>query len=213
LVVSGEHGFDEGDVDAADGAALRSQVSCAVLGLVIEKPSHGYEIARRFETRFGGFLSAQRSAVYSALKGLSSAGLIEKMPGQSSTGVRRGAKAGASYRATARGARAYRRLLAERVQNDPYRAEMLGRMILAGVHSVDAALDFLEHFEQGCIQQAKQLALPAATEASVVGGVSGLVERLLTEERRGVIDSDLAWITRARAELRALRDGDDGGRA
>ncbi|HEX5853515.1 MAG TPA: PadR family transcriptional regulator [Solirubrobacteraceae bacterium] len=205
--MSGEHGFDEGDVDVADSAALRSQVSCAVLGLVIEKPSHGYEIARRFEVRFGAFLSAQRSAVYSALKGLRAAGLIEKMPGQSSTGVRRGAKPGASYRATARGARAYRRLLAERVQNDPSRAEMLGRMILAGVHSVEAALDFLDHFEQGCVQQAKQLALSAGGETSDVGGVSGLVERLLIEERRGVIDADLAWITRARAELRALRDG------
>lgn len=204
--MSGEQGFEEGDVDAADAAALRSQVSCAVLGLVIEMPSHGYELGLRFDVRFGAFLSAQRSAVYSALKSLSRAGLIEKMPGQSSTGARRGAKAGPSYRATARGARAYRRLLAERVQNDPSRAEMLGRMILAGVHSVEAALDFLEHYEQGCIQQAKLLAVPDVGEESDAGGVSGLVGRLLIEERRGVIDADMAWITRARAELRALRD-------
>jgi DNA-binding PadR family transcriptional regulator len=205
VAVGGEHGFDEEVVDVAAVAALRSQVSSAVLGLVIEKPSHGYEIAQRFELRFGAFLNTQRSAIYAALRSLKDAGLIEKMAGASTTSARRGAKAGASYRATARGARAYRRLLAERVRSDPSRAEMLGRMMLAALHSVDAALDFLVQFEQGCVQAAKQLALPAASEASG-GEVAGLVERLLIEERRGVIDADLAWIARARAELRALQE-------
>ncbi len=98
---------------------LRSQVACAVLGLVIEKPSHGYEIGQRFDRRFGGFLSVGRSSIYAALASLMDAGLIEKMAGRSTTGVSRGAKAGASYRATAPGARAYREWLAERVRNDP----------------------------------------------------------------------------------------------
>lgn len=203
-VASGDHVFEERDTDLAASAALRSQLACAVLGLVIEKPSHGYEIGQRFEARFGEFLSAGRSAIYAALGSLMEAGLIEKMSGRSTTGVRQGAKAGAPYRATAHGACAYRGWLAERVRNDPQRVEMLGRMTLAGVQSVEAAVDFIARYEQECVREAQTLARPSAIEESESDGVPGVVERLLIEERRRMIDAQLAWISYARAELRAV---------
>lgn len=210
MAVPGEHVMQERRADPASSAVLRSQVACAVLGLVIEKPSHGYEIGQRFERRFGGFLSVGRSSIYAALGSLMDAALIEKMSTRSTTGVSRGAKAGASYRATASGARAYRSWLAERVRNDPQRVEMLGRMTLAGVHSVEAALDFIGRYEHECVREAQELARPGDSAASACGGISGLVERLLIEERRRIIDAQLAWITYARAELRAVRSGSPG---
>jgi DNA-binding PadR family transcriptional regulator len=200
-----QHVFEEQDPDPAGSAALRSQVACAVLGLVIEKPSHGYEIGQRFDGRFGAFLSAGRSSIYAALGTLMDAGLIEKMSGRSTTGVRRGAKAGAPYRATARGARAYRAWLAERVRTDPQRVEMLGRMTLAGVHSIEAAVDFIASYEQECVREAQELARPTRSPTPESSGVAGVVERLLIEERRRMIDAQLAWITYARAELRAVQ--------
>jgi DNA-binding PadR family transcriptional regulator len=193
--------------DPAGSAVLRSQVVCAVLGLVIEKPSHGYEIGQRFERRFGGFLSIGRSSIYAALTSLMEAELIERMSGCSKTGVSRGAKAGAPYRATAYGARAYRAWLAERVRSDPQRVEMLGRMALAGVRSVDAALEFIARYEQECVREAQDLARPADGEAGGAGELSGVLARLLVEERRRMIDAQLAWITYARAELRAMHAG------
>src|SRR5580700_2521510 len=195
MAVAGEHVLEERGADPAGSAALRSQVACAVLGLVIEKPSHGYEIGQRFEGRFGAFLNAGRSSIYAALGTLMDAGLIEKMPGRSTTGVRRGAKAGAPYRATARGARAYRSWLAERVRNDPQRVEMLGRMTLAGVHSVEAALYFIGRSERVCIREAQELSRPLDAVDVERGDISRLVERLLIEERRRMIDAQLAWIT------------------
>lgn len=210
-VVPGEHVLEERGVDLAGSAALRSQVACAVLGLVIEKPSHGYEIGQRFEGRFGDFLNAGRSAIYAALGSLMEAGLIEKMSGRSTTGVRQGAKAGAPYRATARGARAYREWLAERVRNDPQRVEMLGRMMLAGVQSIDAAVDFIARYEQQCVREAQTLALPDRSVMPDSLGICGVVERLLIDERRRMIDAQLAWITYARAELRAAESGSAGG--
>ncbi len=92
--VRGEHVLEERGADPAGSAVLRSQVVCAVLGLVIEKPSHGYEIGQRFERRFGGFLSVGRSSIYAALASLMEAALIEKMSGRSTTGVSRGARRG-----------------------------------------------------------------------------------------------------------------------
>lgn len=207
MAVPGEQVLEERGAEPADIAVLRSQVACAVLGLVIEKPSHGYEIGQRFERRFGGFLSVGRSSIYAALASLMDAALIEKMAGRSTTGVSRGAKAGASYRATPRGARAYRGWLAERVRNDPQRVEMLGRMMLAGVHSVEAALDFIAGYERECVREAQELERPGESARSGCGGISGLVERLLIEERRRMIDAQLAWITYARAELRAMGTG------
>lgn len=204
MAAPGEQVLDERGADSASNAVLRSQVACAVLGLVIEKPSHGYEIGQRFDRRFGGFLSVGRSSIYAALGSLMDAGLIEKMSGRSTTGVSQGAKAGASYRATARGARAYRALLAERVRNDPQRVEMLGRMTLAGVHSVEAALDFIGRYERECIREAQELSRPIDGEVDN-GDISGVVERLLIEERRRMIDAQLAWIAYARAELRSVR--------
>jgi DNA-binding PadR family transcriptional regulator len=205
VAVPGEQILEERGEDPAGGGVLRSQVACAVLGLVIEKPSHGYEIGQRFERRFGRFLSVGRSSIYAALASLMDAGLIEKMSGRSTTGVSRGAKAGACYRASPSGARAYRGWLAERVRNDPQRVEMLGRMTLAGVHSVDAALDFIASYEHECVREAQELERPGESAPAGRAGVAGLVERLLIEERRRMIDAQLAWITYARAELRAMR--------
>jgi DNA-binding PadR family transcriptional regulator len=205
MAVSGEHVLEERGADVASSAVLRSQVACAVLGLVIEKPSHGYEIGQRFERRFGRFLSVGRSSIYASLGSLMDAGLIEKMSGRSTTGVSQGAKAGSSYRASARGARAYRSWLAERVRNDPQRVEMLGRMTLAGVRSFDAALDFIGRYERECVREAQELARHDGVEPSDYGGLSAVVERLLIEERRRMIDAQLAWISYARAELRGAR--------
>jgi DNA-binding PadR family transcriptional regulator len=204
VAVPGEQLLEQGGADLTGSAALRSQVACAVLGLVIEKPSHGYEIGQRFERRFGGFLRVGRSSIYAALGTLVDAGLIEKVSARSNTGVSQGAKAGACYRATARGARAYRGWLAERVRNDPQRVDMLGRMTLAGVHSVEAALDFIARYEQECVDEARELARPSGSAPSDCAGISELVERLLIEERRRMIDAQLAWITYARAELRSV---------
>jgi DNA-binding PadR family transcriptional regulator len=214
VAVSGDHVLQVRGGDSREepstSAVLRSQVVCAVLGLVIEKPSHGYEIGQRFERRFGEFLSVGRSSIYAALGSLMDAELVEKLSPRSNTGVARGAKAGASYRATAHGARAYRGWLADRVRNDPQRVAMLGRMALACVHSVEAAMDFIARYEQECVREAQELARPGAGAAGGEDGLSAVLERLLVEERRRMIDAQLAWITYARAELRAVHPRDAG---
>ena len=151
--------------------------------------------------RFGGFLSVGRSSIYAALARLMEAGLIEKMSAARPPASAAGPRPGASYRATARGARAYRGWLAERVRNDPQRVEMLGRMTLAGVQSVEAALDFIGRYERECVREAQELSRPINGAVAGRGDISGVVERLLVEERRRMIDAQLGWITYARAEL------------
>jgi DNA-binding PadR family transcriptional regulator len=203
--VDGQIREDRG-LEQRASSVLRSQVACAVLALVIERPSYGYEIARRMEERFDGILSAGRSksSVYSALTALSEAGLTEKLPpGRARTGARQGAKAGPSYRATALGARTYRAWLAERVQQDPDRLDMLGRMALVGVNSAEAALEFIEHYEQQSVSQAKALIAPpdGGTDTE---GFPELMGRLMMEEQRRMLDAKLGWSALARAEIRGF---------
>jgi hypothetical protein len=76
-------------------------------------------------------------------------------------------------------------------------------MTLAGVHSVEAAVDFIGRYEQECVREAQELARPQRSDGVVSFGIAGVVERLLIEERRRMIDAQLAWISYARAELRA----------
>jgi DNA-binding PadR family transcriptional regulator len=187
------------------GGTLKSEVACAVLGLVIEKPSYGYEIWQRFDPRFGGFLQAGKSMIYSVLTSLAAAGLIEEMVGIESVGVKRGAKPGPSYRATRQGARAYRRRVAERLRGDPQRAEMLGRLVLAGINGIEAALELLDRYEEQCLLELQEMAPPAPNAPwRARSEVSRLVERLILEEGRRTIDAQLKWVDYARAELRAF---------
>jgi len=75
-------------------------------------------------------------------------------------------------------------------------------MTLAGVHSVEAAVDFIARYEQECFARPRSSPSAAQRRGAVVR-IAGVVERLLIEERRRMIDAQLAWISYARAELRA----------
>ncbi len=182
---------------------LRSPVARAVLGLVIEKPSHGYEINQRFRARFGPFLQAERSSIYRTLSRLARDGLIERMPLDEVPVARRGAKVGPSYRATADGARAYRASLADEVRTNPQSADVMGRLMLAAMISIDAAFDFVHSYEQKCLQDAKALTPPPNQEGTPE--LVGLVQRLLLDRERRALDADLDWLRYAKDELRAER--------
>jgi DNA-binding PadR family transcriptional regulator len=58
---------------------MRSAVNWAVLGLVIERPSYGYELFQRLERRYGGVLDPPISQIYAALNALERASLIEPL--------------------------------------------------------------------------------------------------------------------------------------
>src|SRR5271168_3961392 len=62
---------------------MRSPVNWALLGLVIERPSYGYELVKRFQREYEDVLPlSSESHVYTALKALERRGLIEETPGK-----------------------------------------------------------------------------------------------------------------------------------
>ena len=175
------------------GQRGRAPVGAAVLALVIEKPSYGYEVWQRFEERFGDVLEVGSSRIYQVVNALLDDGLIEPVPG-GEAGSRRQPKP--CYRATELGAREHRRWLAEDLRDDPLRAELRRRLLAVGGDDAATLLEIVDRYEQACLDEMARLGHARAETAAAVR------DRLLAEERRLALEARMKWIMFARRQLR-----------
>jgi DNA-binding PadR family transcriptional regulator len=169
---------------------LRSSVKAAVLSLVIEKPSYGGEVGRRFERRYGGYLGSGAQHVYRALDELEAEGLVEPMhlereyPGQPTDG----------YRATKEGAQRYRGWLREPVPiNARTRHEVMIRLASTRPEDLETAERLLDVYQHAVLEELRKSAPPPGASST---------EQLIDEERRTVGDARLRWVDRARGMVR-----------
>jgi DNA-binding PadR family transcriptional regulator len=181
---------------------MRSMVSWALLGIVIERPSYGYELAVRFERTYAEALEiSNRSHIYSALDSLTRRRLIEieEETGTQDTIEVEAASGGrhpkAHYRATAEGVRSHREWLVSQLKAERERSRLFG--IQLAMLPPRAALEVIERYEQTALHNGAQNA-PNTKESE------DLAERLVAEEERLAVDARLAWVAYARRELRAL---------
>jgi DNA-binding PadR family transcriptional regulator len=193
---------------------MRSAVNWAVLGLVIERPSYGYELFQRLERRYGGVLDPPISQIYAALNALERAELIEPLPEAESAAAADEALRPAKrqpkvhYRATASGARAFREWIAEQMRDDPRHVELLRRIAgtaAAGLDRAGTMRALVDAYERACVEEASMLPLPPKRDAGSPAAAAGeLVERLVLAARRGLLDAHFAWIAYARKEIEAF---------
>jgi DNA-binding PadR family transcriptional regulator len=194
---------------------MRSAVNWAVLGLVIERPSYGYELFQRLERRYVGVLDPPISQIYAALNALERAALIEPQPEkerahQPDDALRPAARRQPKvhYRATASGARAFREWVAEQMRDDPRHVELLRRIAgtaAAGLDRTGTMRSLVDAYERACVEEASQLPLPPARDGATPAAAAGeLVERLVLAARRGLLDAHFAWIAYARKEIEAF---------
>lgn len=181
-------------------AKLRPSAKLAVLGLVLERPSYGYELVARFTRAFSEQPWEWRvspQAVYGALNDLERDSLIEPI---AVTGERWEDSAQRRqrqhYRVTGDGARVMRGWLAEPMTSNPSREELLIRLRFSDA-SDEALRTLLRQHAEACLEELERIgASPAHTR----------VQRLVKEDRRLAVQARLSWIDYARAELRG-RDG------
>jgi DNA-binding PadR family transcriptional regulator len=189
--------------DAGIGA-MRSPVNWAVLGLMIERPSYGYEILQRFERNYGELLKlSSPSQIYTALDSLVDRGMIEATSEPSPSVASRQPRL--HYRATEEGVRRYQEHLVDQAEEDRRRSSLFARELAA--LAPEAALAVLDRYEQLCLAQATK-ARPGDgdAESAALDTSTTLADRLAAEEERLSTEAKLPWVDYARRELRAIAD-------
>lgn len=168
---------------------MRSSVNAAVLSLVIERPSYGGEIGRRFEERYDGLFDSRPQHMYKALDDLEAEGLIEPWPVEDEHGFER-----EGYRATAKGARGYQAWLRSRIRpSKRVREEILIRFASTRPEDTETVEYLLDRYQESV------MALAAVPRVRT----ENLVVRALDKERQTMVEGTLRWIAWARDELRS----------
>jgi len=176
---------------------MRSPVNWALLGLVIQRPSYGYELIQRFERTYGDALElSSPSQIYTALDTLVKRGLIEELPGEESHGVVRQPKP--HYRATRDGVDGYREWLISQTEADRRRARLFAHQL--AMLAPQDALSVLERYEAACLEDAC-VAPPASGDETALDRSVALAERLAREDERLAVGARLEWIEYARRQL------------
>ena len=169
---------------------MRAGTKYAVLGLLLEQPSYGYEVLVRFRRAFDAARwEITPQGLYASLDRLERDGLIEPVDAGDRYASRRQPKT--AYRVTSSGEDELQAFLATPMSADASRAELLVRLQCVGSHDVEALVRLLDGHEQACLD-----------ELGRDGAGDSLVERLALEERRLRIQAQLMWIDFARRELR-----------
>jgi|HubBroStandDraft_2_1064218.scaffolds.fasta_scaffold05379_3 DNA-binding PadR family transcriptional regulator len=186
----------------AQAGPMHSQVNWALLGLVIERPSYAYELARRFERTYEGVLTLSSvSHAYTALAALRERALIEELPG-----TRVGRQPKPHYQATAKGLEDYGEWLVGQVDEDLRRQRLFVLALATFTRDPLAALEILTRYEQACLAEAGCMPV-TPREAVCAGDTQALAARLLAEESRLALGAKLAWVEYARRELSVLAGG------
>lgn len=185
---------------AASG--LRSPVGWALLGLVIQRASYGYELMQRFERTYGDALELSSvSQIYASLDTLERHGLIDMLTPAPPAEVGRQPKL--RYRATAEGVRAYRAWLISQLDDRRKRSHLF--VVQLAMLPPREALAVIAECERDCLAHARRAKPPRTTPAEAESDASaGLAARLLLEQDRLAAEGKLAWIEYARRELIAL---------
>ncbi len=186
---------------ARQPAPMQSAVQSALLGLVIERPSYGYELARRFEHTYGELLHLSApSYIYTALDALRRRALIEEVPGVSAQRLPK-----PHYQVTEKGRIAYRDHLLAQMLASERRRHLFFRELAVLAHEPEAALEIIEIFEHEYLNAAK---VPPLRFSGPRDTPAAFAAELAAEERRLGIDGTLAWLDQARRRLKALAEQD-----
>jgi DNA-binding PadR family transcriptional regulator len=178
---------------------MRSPVNWALLGLIIERPSYAYDLAQRFERRYGTALPLSNIGhIYTALGALGGRSLIEEIPG-----TREGRQPKPHYKATARGVTEYREWLVGQVGEDRRRNQLFVLALGALTNEPEQVLDVMASYEQAWLSEGMRTPIthePDRTSDSA----AALLGRLIDEENRLAVGGKLAWTEYARQEFKKL---------
>jgi DNA-binding PadR family transcriptional regulator len=174
---------------------MRSAVNWAVLGLLIERPTYVYDLAQRFERRYGSALALSNIGhAYTALGALEGRGFVQEIPG-----TREGRQPKPRYRATPAGRHAYRDWLVALAREEGRRRRLLVLALGALADEPAQVLDALGDCERAWL--ADGMATDIAGGGAAAAEHPALLARLLAEQDRLAVGAQLEWVQFAREQL------------
>jgi DNA-binding PadR family transcriptional regulator len=177
----------------------------AVLGLVIERPGYGYQLAQRLEERFGSSGFAP-SGVYSALDQLSRDEFV-RSAGEMGAGPARRAAPRMIYEATEQGVEHFEAWMLGSSPAPPLRDELHMKIALCRPRNLSRLIDMVYGQELACMAQLRDLKQLAGEEAAGESQEWARMMRVLARDAEiAMWQARIEWLQAARELLERLRE-------
>jgi DNA-binding PadR family transcriptional regulator len=176
----------------------------AVLGLVIERPGYGYQLAQRLDERFGSSGFAP-SGVYSALDQLSRDDLV-RSAGEMGAGPARRAAPRTIYEATEEGVDHFEAWMLDPSPAPPLRDELHMKIALCRPRNLPRLIEMVAGQEQVCLGRLQDLKRLTQEAPGASRDWSALMRLLAAEAEVAFWNSRIEWLQNARELLEQLRD-------
>lgn len=177
----------------------------AILGLVIERPGYGYQLAQRLDERFGSSAFAP-SGVYFALDQLSRDQFV-RAAGEIGPGPARRAAPRMIYEATEEGVEHFESWLLGSSPTPPLRDELHMKIALCRPGSLPRLIDLIYGQELAC--RGRLCDIKRSSEGEPAGHVqewSRLMRRLARDAEIALWNARIDWLRSARELLEGLPD-------
>jgi DNA-binding PadR family transcriptional regulator len=134
----------------------------AVLGLMIDRPSYGYNLQQQISERLG-FLGLAESTVYKTLERLELDGWVEEVGERHIGQTRRGAPR-VLYRATPEGVAHFKTWMADASDRAVLRDELQAKLALSDPDDLPRLLEIAEEQSRRCLAELTALGRPSLSE-------------------------------------------------
>jgi DNA-binding PadR family transcriptional regulator len=175
----------------------------AILGLVIERPGYGYQLAQRLEERFGASAFAP-SGVYSALDQLSRDEFV-RAAGEMGAGRARRAAPRTIYEATEEGVEHFETWMLGSSPTPPLRDELHMKIALCRPRNLPRLIDLVYGQELACMSRLRDLKQRSEVEAGGDSQEWSRLMRLLSRDAEVAMwKARIEWLQSAREMLEGL---------
>jgi DNA-binding PadR family transcriptional regulator len=176
----------------------------AVLGLVIERPGYGYQLAQRLEERFGSSGFAP-SGVYSALDQLSRDDFV-RSAGEMGAGPARRAAPRTIYEATAEGVEHFEDWMLGSSPTPPLRDDLHMKIALCRPHNLAPLIDMVYGQELACLGRLGDLKRIAQGEPADSREWPRLMRVLARDAEVAFWNARIEWLQNARELLERMSE-------
>jgi DNA-binding PadR family transcriptional regulator len=174
----------------------------AVLGLVIERPGYGYDLARRLQERFGSSGFAP-TGVYSALDQLSAEALVHSAGSRADATNERAAPR-TIYEATPKGVDRFEEWMLGCSSLAPVRDELYMKIALSKPQNLPRLIELARTQEEDCLARLEGLRQPTSRSRVVPRAWSDVAVLLVRDAEIKQLQARIEWLQKARAIMDKL---------